>query len=103
MTHPTKLHLAKTSLLGLSIGDALGETFFGPAEIISARINNRELQDGNWFFTDDTVMGIGVYNILSKFGAINQDELAKEFAGNLFTYLSLMTNIRLQRRIFFIN
>jgi len=82
MTATTKLDLAKTSLLGLSIGDALGETFFGPAEIISARINNRELQEGNWFFTDDTVMGIGVYNILSRFGAINQDELAKEFADN---------------------
>lgn len=82
MTATTKLDLAKTSLLGLSIGDAFGETFFGPAEIISARINNRDLQQGNWFFTDDTVMGIGVYNVLSRFGAINQDELANEFADN---------------------
>ena len=82
MTATNKLDLARTSLLGLSIGDAFGETFFGPAEIIAARINNRGLQEGNWFFTDDTVMGIGVYNILSRFGAINQDELAKEFADN---------------------
>src|SRR5690349_14065786 len=82
MAFPTKLDLAKTSLLGLSIGDALGETFFGPADIISARIHNRELQEGNWFFTDDTIMGIGVYNILSRFGTINQDALAKEFADN---------------------
>jgi ADP-ribosylglycohydrolase len=82
MTDTNKLDLAKTSLLGLSIGDAFGETFFGPAEIIAERINNRELQEGNWFFTDDTVMGIGVYNILSKFGAINQEELAREFADN---------------------
>lgn len=77
-----KLDLAKTSLLGLSVGDALGETYFGPEETISDRIKSGELQEGNWFFTDDTVMGIGVYNILSKFGAIDQDELAKEFADN---------------------
>jgi ADP-ribosylglycohydrolase len=77
-----RLDLAKTSLLGLSVGDALGETYFGPEETITARLKNGELQEGQWFFTDDTVMGIGVYNILSKFGAIDQDELAKEFAGN---------------------
>ncbi|AEV98154.1 hypothetical protein A4D02_33730 [Niastella koreensis] len=77
-----RLDLAKISLLGLSVGDALGETYFGPEETITARLKSGELQEGQWFFTDDTVMGIGVYNILSKFGAIDQDELAKEFAGN---------------------
>lgn len=30
MTTNNKLELAKTSLLGLSVGDAFGETFFGP-------------------------------------------------------------------------
>ena len=29
MTTNNKLALAKTSLLGLSVGDAFGETFFG--------------------------------------------------------------------------
>ena len=77
-----KLDLARTSLLGLSVGDALGETYFGPEETITARIKNGELQEGQWFFTDDTVMGIGVYNILSRFGTIDQDKLAKEFADN---------------------
>jgi hypothetical protein len=82
MTTNNKLDLAKTSLLGLSVGDAFGETFFGPVDDISLRINRRVLLSGTWPFTDDTVMGIGVYNILSRFGTIDQDALAKEFADN---------------------
>lgn len=82
MTTTNKLDLAKTSLMGLSIGDSFGETFFGPIDDISLRVNRRVLLSGTWFFTDDTVMGIGVYNILSRFGTIDQDQLAKEFADN---------------------
>src|ERR1044072_8582319 len=82
MTTINKLELAKTSLLGLSVGDAFGVTFFGVQDDISLRWHQRGLQSGTWPFTDDTVMGIGVYNILSKFGTIDQDELAKEFADN---------------------
>lgn len=82
MTTNNKLELAKTSLLGLSVGDAFGETFFGPIDDISVRLNNRVLLSGTWPFTDDTVMSIGVYNMLSRFGTINQDELAKEFVNN---------------------
>ena len=54
------------SLIGLSIGDSFGETFFGPEDEIVDRLENRKLKDGIWQFTDDTVMGIGVYNILKK-------------------------------------
>lgn len=82
MKHKDRLTLARQSLLGLSIGDAFGETFFGPEAIISERIQQRKPKEGVWLFTDDTVMGIGVYNILTKVGIINQDLLAKEFAGN---------------------
>jgi ADP-ribosylglycohydrolase len=82
MTTNNKLEWAKTSLLGLSVGDAFGETFFGPADDISLRISGRVLLSGAWPFTDDTVMSIGIYNILSKFGTIDQDELAKEFVNN---------------------
>jgi ADP-ribosylglycohydrolase len=84
MTTTEQLSLAKTSLLGLSIGDAFGETFFGPEAIISDRIQNRVLQEGDWFFTDDTVMAIGIYNILSRNKKIDQDQLASEFAENYF-------------------
>lgn len=76
------LALARTSLLGLSVGDALGETFFGPEAEILSRIAERRVQAGPWLFTDDTVMAIGVYNILAKYGCIKQNLLAKEFADN---------------------
>lgn len=82
MTTNNKLELAKTSLLGLSVGDAFGETFFGEIDDISLRWHRRVLLSGTWPFTDDTVMGIGVYNVLSRFGTIDQDELAKEFVAN---------------------
>lgn len=82
MNHNNRLDLAKRSLFGLSIGDAFGETFFGPEAIISDRIQRQQLQEGDWLFTDDTVMGIGVYNVLSKNESIDQDLLAREFADN---------------------
>jgi len=82
MNHSNRLDLAKRSLFGLSIGDAFGETFFGPEAIVLDRIQQQQLQEGDWLFTDDTVMGIGVYNVLSKKGSIDQDLLAKEFADN---------------------
>ena len=71
-----------TSLIGLSIGDSFGETFFGPEDEIVDRLENRKLKDGIWQFTDDTVMGIGVYNILKKYKQIDQQALACEFAEN---------------------
>lgn len=82
MTTINKLDLAKTSLFGLSIGDAFGETFFGPIDEISERVHHRLLKEGTWYFTDDTIMAIGVYNTLSRMGTIDQDALAKEFADN---------------------
>ena len=82
MTTINKLDLAKNSLFGLSIGDAFGETFFGPIDEISERVHHRFLKEGIWYFTDDTIMAIGVYNTLSRMGTIDQDALAKEFADN---------------------
>lgn len=76
------LEQAKISLLGLSVGDAFGETFFGAETVIRDRIQHRKLQEGTWLFTDDTVMSIGIYNILARYGSIHQDELAREFADN---------------------
>ncbi|MBW8687512.1 ADP-ribosylglycohydrolase family protein [Chitinophaga rhizophila] len=82
MNSTPQLHLAKTSLTGLSVGDAFGETFFGKEDIILERLARRKLQEGIWPFTDDTVMSIGIYKILATYGEINQDALAKEFAAN---------------------
>ena len=82
MKKSERLQAAYTSLLGLSIGDAFGETFFGEESEILERLQQQRVQPGKWEFTDDTVMGIAVYKQLAKNGAINQDELAAEFARN---------------------
>lgn len=77
-----RLSFANTSLIGLSVGDAFGETFFGEENKVLHRISKRELKASQWNFTDDTVMGIAVYKILEQYGEIRQDELAKLFADN---------------------
>lgn len=83
MTHLQRLPLAKKALLGTAIGDAFGETFFGPSEEIEARIHNRiTAQDVSWDFTDDTIMSIAIYQSLEKFGRIDPDFLAHTFAQN---------------------
>lgn len=82
MTIAEKLRLASTSLFGLSIGDAFGETFFGNEDLITKRLIYKELKPGNWNITDDTVMAIGIHNILAQEGKIDQQKLATEFARN---------------------
>lgn len=83
MTHSQRLTLAKKALIGTSIGDAFGETFFGPSEEIEARIHNRiSAQDASWDFTDDTIMSIAIYQSLEKFGRVDSDFLAYTFAQN---------------------
>ena len=77
-----KLKFAYRSLLGTSIGDAFGETFFGDADEINKRIAKRQPADGEWLFTDDTVMSIAIYKTLEKFGHIDQDFLAAAFSNN---------------------
>lgn len=77
-----KLKSAYRSLLGTSIGDAFGETFFGDAEEINKRIAERQPAGGEWLFTDDTVMSIAIYKTLEKFGHIDQDFLAAAFSNN---------------------
>lgn len=77
-----RLNYAMTSLVGLSVGDAFGQTFFGEEEKVLDRISKRELRESEWYFTDDTVMGIAVYKMLEEYGEIHQNELAKVFADN---------------------
>lgn len=73
---------AKRALDGIALGDCFGQTFFVPDEIACQRIKDREILNESWYFTDDTVMAIGIYRILEKYGKIDQDELAKVFAEN---------------------
>ena len=82
MNHKQRLELAQESLLGLSIGDALGESFFGEREAVLNSIEEREIPSTTWEFTDDTVMSIAVYEQLEKLGGINQNDLSTSFVRN---------------------
>lgn len=77
-----RIKYAKRALDGIALGDCFGQTFFMPDEIARQRIKDREILDAPWYFTDDTVMAIGIYRILEKYGKIDQDELARVFAEN---------------------
>ncbi len=69
-------------IFGIALGDCFGQSFFIPDEMARQSIKNRELLNEPWHFTDDTVMAIGIYHILEKYGEINQDALARTFAEN---------------------
>ncbi|MGH1433017.1 MAG: ADP-ribosylglycohydrolase family protein [Lewinella sp.] len=79
---PPRRLLAKKSLLGTSIGDAFGESFFGETQKMKEAIFQCEVPDSTWEFTDDTVMSISVFKQLVNNGKINQTELALEFVRN---------------------
>ncbi|MEK7484615.1 MAG: ADP-ribosylglycohydrolase family protein [Planctomycetota bacterium] len=76
------LERAKLSLDGLSVGDAFGEKFFGVPERVLKAIMKREVPESPWFFTDDTVMALGIVEVLEREGSIQQDRLAEIFARN---------------------
>lgn len=77
-----RLKYAKRALDGIALGDCFGQTFFVPDETACQRIKNREILNEPWHFTEDTVMAIGIYRVLKKYGKIDQDELVKVFAEN---------------------
>lgn len=81
INHQRGMSLAEKSVLGISIGDAFGDSFFGPRDEILAHLANQTLPETKWEFTDDAVMAIGVLNQLSQ-EEIYQDLLALEFALN---------------------
>ncbi|MFG1952892.1 ADP-ribosylglycohydrolase family protein [Micromonospora sp. NPDC048830] len=75
----TRLALARDSLAGLSVGDALGSQFFvpgrAPADLAAGR-----LPPPPWQWTDDTEMACSVVVELAAAGAIDRDRLALAFA-----------------------
>ncbi len=77
-----RIAYAKRALDGTALGDCFGQTFFVSDDIARQRIKDREILNQPWSFTDDTVMAIGIYRILEKYGKIDQEELAKVFADN---------------------
>lgn len=73
-----RLERARTSLEGLSIGDALGERYFtgGADKLIGARTLPRP----PWHWTDDTQMALSLVSVLRRHGRIEQDALATDFS-----------------------
>lgn len=68
------------SLRGLSVGDALGERFFGWPEQVLENISERRLPEGTWYYTDDTEMALSIVQVLFERGRIDPDLLARTFA-----------------------
>jgi len=74
---------AKLSLDGLSLGDSLGKFFdMVPQHLIAQFKANGVLLDPPWTYTDDTNMALSIYEILRRYGEINQDELVQSFVVN---------------------
>lgn len=73
-----RLQRARQSLLGLSLGDALGSQFFVPSN--RHHLAGRSLPPVPWQWTDDTEMACSVYLILATHHAVDQDALAASFA-----------------------
>lgn len=74
--------------MGVSIGDAFGECFFGEENLVKAYIYQRILPEVALDFTDDTIMSVAVFNALKKWGKIDQDDLAEEFTKNYYLDIS---------------
>jgi len=79
MNHTQRISLARRSLLGVSIGDAFGDSFFGDEDTILEQIANRSIPDTRWEFTDDTVMSISVFEELEAYGDIDRERLVRRF------------------------
>jgi len=79
-----KLLLASKSLIGISIGDAFGESFFGGENLMKSSIHQKIIPESSLDFTDDTIMAIALYKSFEKFGEIDQDFLAEEFTKNYY-------------------
>jgi len=71
---------AWASLRGLSVGDALGQRFFGDASDVIQRIGSRRLPSGLWRFTDETVMAAALFEQLLERDQVDQDDLARRLA-----------------------
>ena len=81
MTTEERRILAETVLEGLSVGDAFGERYAYGHEDVRARVTNEALH-GNWRWTDDTAMAVGIMECLNRSGKIEEEVLARTFARN---------------------
>jgi ADP-ribosylglycohydrolase len=75
----TGVTLARESLVGLAVGDALGAAFEGSA-FDPLRLNASLVPEGLAHWTDDTQMALAVVECLTADGTIDPDRLARTFA-----------------------
>src|SRR4029078_4033328 len=85
---PEQLGRMHTSLNGLSLGDAFGDRIFFDfrtfqIEVFDLPLAQRPLPTGRWSYTDDTQMALSIVEVLTRYGHIDQDALARSF-GNHF-------------------
>jgi ADP-ribosylglycohydrolase len=78
--HHERIKRAKLALDGLSVGDAFGERFFTSPATVESLITSRAVPRSPWYYTDDTVMALGILEVLDECGRIDQDRLAAVFA-----------------------
>jgi ADP-ribosylglycohydrolase len=78
--HAARMERALLALDGLSTGDAFGERFFVHPDHAERLIGERALPAPPWTYTDDTVMAMGIVEVLDGLGAVEQDTLARVFA-----------------------
>ncbi|WP_375743408.1 ADP-ribosylglycohydrolase family protein [Corallococcus interemptor] len=71
---------ALASLDGVSVGDAFGERFFGPHELVQPWVEQRILPRAPWGYTDDTEMTLSVVQVLEDHGHVDPDALALLFS-----------------------
>ncbi len=76
------LNNARNSLEGLTTGDAFGEKFFIDEDAAVQAARNHQLPEAPWSMTDDSIMAIGIYQVLEECGEIDRDILSKVFARN---------------------
>ena len=71
---------AQLSLVGLSVGDAFGETFFAHRDEVVQMAEARRPPPGPWSWTDDTAMAISIVEELAQHWAVDPERLAARFA-----------------------
>ena len=83
VTIAARLEALRVALLGLAVGDSLGERFLEPGGI--ARLAERVLPPSPWKVTDDTVMACAICTVLLEAGTVDQERLAELFGANYFS------------------
>lgn len=78
--HDARLDRALLALDGVSLGDAFGERFFGPPDVVADLLVQRRLPASPWSYTDDSEMALALVDVLRRHRSVDRDALAAGFA-----------------------